>query len=72
MKRASRCLLVVSVMLGLGACTHVEPWQRGTLARPDMASDPAPLQQQVRRHIYSSREAAGVASGGSGGGCGCY
>ncbi|MDY6983709.1 MAG: DUF4266 domain-containing protein [Pseudomonadota bacterium] len=67
-----RCLLAVSTLLCIGACTHVEPWQRGTLARPDMASDPAPLQQQVRRHVYSSREAAGIAGGGSGGGCGCY
>jgi hypothetical protein len=57
----------------LGACTHVEPWERGTLARPDMATDPAPLQQQVRRHVYSSREAAPASAGsGGGGGCGCY
>jgi hypothetical protein len=67
-----RVMLAASLIIGLGACTHVEPWQRGTLARPDMASEPAPLQQQVRRHIYGSREAAGLASGGSGGGCGCY
>ncbi|MGV3590486.1 MAG: DUF4266 domain-containing protein [Gammaproteobacteria bacterium] len=72
MRPLARCVLIASFMLGLGACTHVEPWQRGTLARPDMASDPAPLQQQVRRHIYSSREAAGTAGGVSGGGCGCY
>lgn len=72
MRIPARCLLVLGTALVLGACTHVEPWQRGTLARPDMAPDPAPLQQQVRRHIYSSREAAGVAGGGSGGGCGCY
>ena len=66
-----RCA-VAGLVLGLGACTHVEPWERGILARPEMASNPAPLQQQVRRHVYSSREAAGAAGGGSGGGCGCY
>ncbi len=61
------------VLLTLGACTHVEPWQRGALARPDMAAAPAPLQQQVRRHVYNSREAAaGTAGTGGGGGCGCY
>jgi hypothetical protein len=60
-------------LLTLGACTHVEPWQRGVLARPDMATEPAPLQQQVRRHVYNSREAAaGTAGSGGGGGCGCY
>jgi hypothetical protein len=61
------------LLLLLGACTHVEPWERGVLARPDMATDPAPLQSQVRRHIYNSREAAATAVGtGGGGGCGCY
>lgn len=65
-------VLIVCAVLGLGACTHVEPWQRGALARPDMAGEPAPLQQQVRRHVYGSREAAGSAGRGSGGGCGCY
>lgn len=66
-------MLVVGLVLALGACAQVEPWERGTLARPDMATNPAPLQQQVRRHIYNSREAAPAsASRGGGGGCGCY
>jgi hypothetical protein len=66
-------LIAASLLLALGACTHVEPWERGTLARTDMASSPAPLQGQVRRHIYGSREAAPVNAGsGGGGGCGCY
>jgi hypothetical protein len=66
-------LIAASLVLALGACAHVEPWERGTLARPDMAANPAPLQQQVRRHIYGSREAAPVSAGsGGGGGCGCY
>ena len=72
MNRYVRRALAVSIVLTLCACAHVEPWERGALARPDMASEPAPLQQQVRRHIYSSREAAGVARSGTGGGCGCY
>lgn len=72
MKRLAALLFLLTLIRGLGACAHVEPWQRGTLARPDMASNPAPLQQQVRRHVYGSREAGGNAAGGSGGGCGCY
>jgi hypothetical protein len=63
---------VASLLLLLGACAHVEPWERGTLARPDMAAEPVPLQQQLRRHIYNSREAAGGAVTGGGSGCGCY
>jgi hypothetical protein len=66
-------LLALGLTLTLGACAHVEPWERGVLARHDMASDPNPLQQQVRRHVYSSREAAPANAGtGGGGGCGCY
>jgi hypothetical protein len=66
-------IAALCIVLALGACAHVEPWQRGTLARPDMAVDPAPLQNRMRRHIYSSREAAAEAPGtGNGGGCGCY
>jgi len=57
---------------GLSACSEVQPWERGNLAKDIMASDPYPLQSLVRQHNYSSREAAGAASSGaSGGGCGC-
>lgn len=73
MKSPALRLLAASLVLALGACTHVEPWERGTLARPDMAANPAPLQRQVRGHVYGSREAAPVNAGsGGGGGCGCY
>jgi len=74
MNKASQLrMFAVCLLLLLGACTHVEPWERGVLARPDMATTPAPLQTQVRRHIYNSREAAAGAVGtGGGGGCGCY
>ena len=71
--RAIRLLMVMASLVALAACAHVEPWERGTLARADMASNPAPLQRQVRSHIYGSREAAPVNAGtGAGGGCGCY
>jgi hypothetical protein len=73
MKARALQLLLTSLVFALGACAHVEPWERGTLARDDMASNPAPLQRKVRGHIYGSREAAPVNAGtGAGGGCGCY
>ena len=70
---ALRALVLLGSLLLLAACTHVEPWQRGVLARPEMALDPEPLQNLVRNHTYSSREAAGSTNAaGGGGGCGCY
>lgn len=64
------CLVMASV--SLIACSNVQPWERGNLAKPQMALDANPLQSAVRAHNYASREAAGAASlGASGGGCGC-
>jgi hypothetical protein len=67
--------LVTAVLLALGtsACStmNVKPWQRGTLARPDMQLDPYPLQTQFDEHIYFSKEAASGGRGFGGGGCGC-
>lgn len=65
------------ILLGLGlamtACSTVQPWERGILAKPQMALDPTPLQSGIRMHNYSSREAAAsINSSGGGGGCGCY
>ncbi|MDP3332745.1 MAG: DUF4266 domain-containing protein [Methylococcaceae bacterium] len=56
----------------LTACAPVQPWQRGNLAKPQMASDPYPLQSALRAHNYGSREAAAGSNAAQGGGCGCY
>lgn len=64
----------VAGLIGLLAgCADVQPWERGTLAKPHMALQPFPSQAAFREHIYGSRESAsgGTASAG-GGGCGCY
>ena len=64
--------LGLCLVFGLNACSTVEPWERGNLAKPIMAPDPTPLQSSLRVHIYASREAAGAATfGAAGGGCGC-
>jgi Domain of unknown function (DUF4266) len=63
-------LLVMAVMLT--ACTMVQPWERGNLAKPQMALDPYPLQSALRAHNYGSREAAAGGNAAQGGGCGCY
>ena len=58
--------------LVLPACADVQPWERGNLAKPQMALDPYPLQSELRGHSYGAREAAGAGNVGTGGGCGCY
>jgi hypothetical protein len=55
----------------LGACTHIEPWQRGTLAKPQMALEPHPLRGALVAHVRSAREAASGTVSKDGGGCGC-
>jgi hypothetical protein len=63
-------LLVIAAAPG---CASVAPWERGILAKPQMALDPNPLQTGTRMHNYGSREAgASTNSEGGGGGCGCY
>ena len=65
-------MLFLGACLMISACSPVKPWQRGTLAKPEMAVDPTPLQSVVRNHVYGSREAASGGEAGTGGGCGCY
>lgn len=68
--------LLISWLLVLAAlssgCANVEPWERGTLAKPQMASNPDPLQSTLSTHVYNSREAASGGDSAGGGGCGCY
>ena len=65
--------MLVSI-LGLAVvagCAPVKPWQRGTLARPDMQLNAEPLQSAYEDHIYFSKEASSGGRGFGGGGCGC-
>lgn len=66
-------LFLVPVILALTGCAQVAVWERGNLAKPQMALEPHPLQANMRAHNYNSREAgANAHSDGGGGGCGCY
>lgn len=66
-----RLLALIALTALAGGCTDVQPWERGNLAKPQMALDPYPLQSALRQHNYSSREAASAAANSQGGGCGC-
>jgi hypothetical protein len=71
MKRTGLLLLVL-LSLCVSACAPVEPWERGNLAKPEMAFDFDPMQNRYREHVYRSREAAVAGDSAEGGGCGCY
>lgn len=68
----ARRAAVAAAMLTLAACANVPVWERGNLAKPQMAFDLDPAQAALREHVYSSREAAMQGAGAVGGGCGCY
>ena len=63
---------LLSTGIVISGCTSVAPWERGNLAKPEMALDPYPLQSTLRAHNYGSREAAAGGNASQGGGCGCY
>lgn len=48
-----------------------KPWERGVLAKPEMALDAEPLDIAIDDHIYFSKEASSGGRGFAGGGCGC-
>ena len=74
MRRPGSAMLLplLAMMAVLAGCADVAAWERGVLARPHMAPDPAPLRSTLRGHVQTSREAAPPAGVGEGGGCGCY
>ena len=64
-------LTVVLTVSWLSACETVQPWERGTLARPEMQLDPDALETALRDQVYYSKEAASGGSQAAGAGCGC-
>ena len=57
--------------LALCGCETVQPWERGTLARPEMGWQGDVMDNILRYQTYSSKEAASGGAGAAGGGCGC-
>jgi Domain of unknown function (DUF4266) len=68
MKRIAAQMIAVAALAG---CAQVQPWEKGTLARPEMSFDGDPLQVRFEQHIYFSKENASGGYGVGGGGCGC-
>ena len=66
-----KALAVAALAVVLGGCVHVAPYQRGYLARDDMAFDPSPGTARAIEKTYSAKEAASGGASVGGGGCGC-
>ena len=64
-------LMLLSAIAALAGCVGVQPWQRGTLAKPEMAVVSDPVSAAADDHIYFSKEATSGGRGVAGGGCGC-
>jgi hypothetical protein len=71
MQTAIRIFLATGLLTWLSGCTPVQAWERGTLARPEMALEPDAMAQALDNHIYFSKEASSGGNSASGGGCGC-
>jgi hypothetical protein len=59
------------LLVVLGGCATVPPWERGTLAKPVMSVDPPTQEQQQKLRTYGAKEGGAAATGVGGGGCGC-
>lgn len=64
-------VLALVTLTALTACTQVRPWERGYLAREEMAWDRDVLERQLNDHIFFSKEASSGGNSAAGGGCGC-
>ena len=64
-------LAALAVLLAAG-CAPVAPYQRGYLARPDMAMEPAQAgTARAIEKVYPAKEGAFGGASVGGGGCGC-
>jgi len=71
-----KSVLSISTLLAvilLSGCSSlgVKPWEKGLLAKPEMALDANSIEQGLDDHIYFSKEASSGGRSFGGGGCGC-
>ena len=70
MRVATRLILLLCAAILVG-CAPVAAWERGNLARPEMAIQSDPLESALDNHVYFSKEASSGGNSTAGGGCGC-
>jgi Domain of unknown function (DUF4266) len=66
-----RACMAVALLLLVGACSHVHPYEREHLSRPNMTPADEAHEAQFQAHLRESREGASAGSSAAGGGCGC-
>ena len=67
-----KALTIVATIAGalvMNGCSHVAPYERGTLAHPSMA--PEDMASGMDEHVHAVSEGATGGLSGGGGGCGC-
>ena len=69
--RSTIIAALLVAMLGCGGCASVQPWERGTLAKPAMAVEAPPHESEQKLRTYGAKEGGAAAAGVGGGGCGC-
>ena len=67
---SARAIMVLVLSAACG-CAPVAPYQRGYLAREDMALEPAIGTAKALEKTLASKEGASGGAGVGGGGCGC-
>mgnify|MGYP003408796191 CR=1 FL=1 len=69
---AIACMLcTAAAMVGCAGPSKVEAWEKGLLAKREMAFDADRLGAAYAEHTYTSKEGASGGAGVGGGGCGC-
>ncbi|HSS70630.1 MAG TPA: DUF4266 domain-containing protein [Casimicrobiaceae bacterium] len=71
MRRRIGVATAVLALAFLSACATVQPWERGTLAKPVMSVDDPPQEKTQKLRTYGAKEGGAAATGVGGGGCGC-
>ncbi len=64
-------IVLVATLAGCASYAPPQPWEKGTLAKPEMQIGADPLGAKLDDHVYASKEAVTGGSGVGGGGCGC-
>jgi hypothetical protein len=64
-------LCVAAAGLAASGCAPVAPYQRGYLARPDMALEESAGTAKALEKTFAAKEAASGGGSVGGGGCGC-
>ncbi len=67
----ARISLLLFALLASACSTTIQPWERGTLAKPEMQWVGDAQGFALSKHVYFSKEGSNGGSMVVGGGCGC-